>query len=194
MNIDIVPFQAKLERIAFSNNIDVVAFADLEGLESDYKKGFENYSKAIILGQSFSNNLFSRYKEDIFDFHISKISSHLSESAYKIFHLISIEGYDSLILPPLFLDSKDKYVSLNKRIGELAGIGKVGKKGFFVSPSFGVKIVLTSVLTDAPFETDKRFFTELCNVCNICDTYDFEYSVRNCPYGRDKIKIRHDKL
>jgi epoxyqueuosine reductase QueG len=183
MDIDIVPFQARLEVLAYNNHMQIVNFANIEKIEN---KEFQQYTRAMVIGQSFSNDLMKRFNQNIFNFHIKLIKEHIANIAYQIFHLLSIEGYNALILPPLFLLDNDIYSDTNKIIAKLAGVGNIGKNNFFVSPTYGVKIILSSILTNAPLEYDSKFKIDLCQKCNICNSNDFIESILKCPYGKDK--------
>ncbi len=183
MQLDIVPFQARLERLAYNNNIQIVNFANIESINESI---FNDYSRAMVIAQHFSNHLMEKYNDKLFDFHITLIKKHLLNVAYNIFHLISIEGYNALILPPLFLTENDIYTDANKIMAKLAGIGNIGKNNFFVSPAFGVKVIICSILTNAPFEFDSEYKINLCKNCNICNNNDFITSILKCPYGKDK--------
>ncbi len=177
MELDIKPFQARLERTAFNNNISIVQSAKVD---------IEPYKTAVVLAQPFNEHMLLNFSDDKLNYHINLIKRHLENVAYKIFHLLIIEGYKAEILPPLFLKSENKECELNKEIAKLAGIGKSGKKGFFVHPNHGVKIVICSILTDAPLEVDKEFKIDMCKRCKICDENDFFEAVLKCPYGKDK--------
>ncbi len=183
MEIDIVPFQARLERIAFNNHMQIVNFANIEKLGIVQLKP---YTRAMVIGQSFGNDLMERFNENIFNYHLKLIKEHISNIAYKIFHILSIEGYKSLILPPLFLLDNDFYSDSNKYIAKLAGVGNIGKNNFFISPTYGVKIVIASILTNAPLEFDPEFKIDLCKKCTICENNDYINSIKKCPYGKDK--------
>ena len=79
MEIDIVPFQARLERLAFNNHIQVVQFA---ALDSTDKKDFENFSRAMVLGQSFGDTVMEKFGSENFRFHLDLIKHHISNIAY----------------------------------------------------------------------------------------------------------------
>ena len=178
MELDIKPFQARLERLAFNNLIEIVQFAKVEK---------EPYKVAMVLAQSFNDHMFLNFTEQKFNYHLNLIKSHLENIAYRIFHILKIEGYKAEILPPLYLSSDNKDSEINKEMAKLAGIGTTGKKGFFVHPNHGVKIVLCSILTDAPLEVDKEFKLDLCKKCLICDENNYEKALKKCPYGKEKI-------
>ena len=181
MELDIKPFQARLERLAFNNHIEIVQFAKIN------KKP---YKVAMVLAQSFNEYMFNNFSEEKFNYHLNLIKTHIENVAYRIFHLFKIEGYKAEVLPPLYLTSENKDCEINKEMAKLAGIGNTGKKGFFVHPNHGVKVVLCSILTDAPLEVDKEFKIDLCKKCSICDENDFFEAVKKCPYGKEKTYWR----
>ncbi len=176
MDLDIKPFQARLERLAFNNHIEIVQFSKID------KKP---YKVAMVLAQSFNEHMFN-FSEEKFEYHLNLMKRHIESIAYRIFHLLKIEGYKAEILPPLYLKSNYPSSEFNKQTAKLAGIGKEGKKGFFVNPNHGVKIILCSILTDAPLEVDKEFKIDLCKNCKICDENDFYEAVKKCPYGKER--------
>ncbi len=181
MELDIKPFQARLERLAFNNLIEIVQFARINE---------EPYNVAMVLAQSFSEHMLNNFPEEKFNYHLNLIKTHVENIAYRIFHLFKIEGYKAEVLPPLYLISENKNCELNKEMAKLAGIGNSGKKGFFVHPNHGVKVIICSILTDAPLEVDKEFKIDLCKKCQICDENEFFDAVKNCPYGKEKTYWR----
>jgi hypothetical protein len=185
MELDIVPFQARLEKTAYNNHIHVVQFANIENLNNSSLK---NFKRAMVIGQSFNNELMEKFNKDVFNFHIDLIKNHLSSVAYKIYNFLSIEGYTSMIIPPMFLKGDNELHDNNKIIAKLAGVGNIGKKGFFVSPTYGVRIILCSILTEAPLEYDNEYKIDLCKQCSICDNNEYNKAIILCPYGKNKYK------
>ncbi len=55
----------------------------------------------------------------------------------------------------------------HKKVGELAGLGWIGRNNLLVTPEFGSRFRLVTVLTDMPLETGK-LSTEDCGVCQKC--------------------------
>ena len=183
MEIDIVPFQARLERLCYSYDIRLVGFANIENNDIGILK---KYSRALVIANSFDDELMNYFEDDIFKFHVKHIKSFLETIALRIFNILTMEGYKALILPSLFLKSDNKYSEYNRVTAKKAGLGIIGKGGFFVSPVYGNKLVICSVLTDAPFECDEEFSVDLCKVCNICEKESYIDSIKKCPYGKNK--------
>lgn len=61
----------------------------------------------------------------------------------------------------------------HKRAAELAGLGRVGDHTLLITPTYGCRVHLNSVVTDAPLEADRKIDEELCDHCGEC--------LRKCP-------------
>ncbi len=57
----------------------------------------------------------------------------------------------------------------------LAGLGTRGLHGVMITPEFGPRFYINSIITDCPLPTGKPLEKELCTHCNLC--------VRACPIG-----------
>jgi epoxyqueuosine reductase len=56
----------------------------------------------------------------------------------------------------------------HKMIANMSGLGWIGKSSLFVTPEYGPRIRLTSLLTDAPFSTREVPLGGKCGECNLC--------------------------
>lgn len=90
-------------------------------------------------------------------------------------------GFKYLSIPPDSDRKKDRFISrlyplfTHKIAATCAGLGWIGRNGLFISPVFGPKISLGTVLTDAPLRPGSPITRSLCNHCDLC--------VRYCPAG-----------
>jgi epoxyqueuosine reductase QueG len=63
----------------------------------------------------------------------------------------------------------------------LAGLGEIGLNNLLLTPKYGPRVRLASVITDAPLTADKPFSKDLCIGkqdplrCNVC--------IKSCPFG-----------
>jgi epoxyqueuosine reductase QueG len=69
--------------------------------------------------------------------------------------------------------SKLYHMVTHKMAATSAGIGWIGKSGLLISPEYGPRLSLATVLTDAPLEPDTPFAASLCGECSMC--------VEHCP-------------
>jgi epoxyqueuosine reductase QueG len=63
------------------------------------------------------------------------------------------------------------------RLAEEAGLGEIGLCRMLITPRFGPRVVLSSIVTDAPLEPDSKLKDPVCkkDECNKC--------VEHCPSG-----------
>lgn len=73
----------------------------------------------------------------------------------------------------------------HKHAGELAGLGVFGKNNLLLSPEYGSRMRLVSVITDADLASDKRLEADFCSDCDEC--------IRACPAKALKGNRRVDK-
>ena len=52
--------------------------------------------------------------------------------------------------------------------GYKAGLGTIGKSGLLITPQFGPRANLGTVITDAPLKPDKPLETDFCKGCLVC--------------------------
>ena len=63
----------------------------------------------------------------------------------------------------------------HKTVAVQAGLGWIGKNALFVSPEFGPRVRLASILTNTPLPVSKTRMEPRCGGCRLC--------VENCPAG-----------
>jgi epoxyqueuosine reductase len=83
-------------------------------------------------------------------------------------------GYRYLCIPP-DSDRKDgTYISrlyplfTHKIAATSAGIGWIGRNGLLISPEYGPRLSLATVLTDAPVDSDTPIESSMCGDCRLC--------------------------
>lgn len=63
----------------------------------------------------------------------------------------------------------------HKTVAVQAGLGWIGKNALFISPKFGPRVRLASVLTDMPLPVSAPRMESRCGACRLC--------VESCPAG-----------
>ncbi len=102
------------------------------------------------------------------------------------------KGYRFLCIPPDSDRKKGTYISklyplfTHKMAATSAGIGWIGRNGLLISPRYGPRLSLATVLTDAPLKTDGATEVSMCGDCRLC--------VEHCPSdaltGNDWSRVR----
>jgi ferredoxin len=82
---------------------------------------------------------------------------------------------------------RSKFLS-HMKLAEEAGLGEIGRCKQLVTPQFGPRIGLVSLITDAPLEPDKRLEEPVCkkDECNKCVEYCRSGALQ--PYGYNIAK------
>jgi epoxyqueuosine reductase len=93
-----------------------------------------------------------------------RIAKYLQNRGYKALHVPASPPYD---LEKMMGDLSHRHAA------NLAGIGVFGKNSLILSPKYGGRIRLVSIITDAPLETDRMLRLDLCKNCVRC--------IRACP-------------
>lgn len=108
----------------------------------------------------------------------------LDDIGHKAAALIEASGYRAVpLLRREMTWDREQYSTFlpHKTVATRAGLGWIGKCALLVTRPFGAMIRLSSVLTDAPLETDRPVSRSFCGKCTIC--------ADNCPgravSGRD---------
>ena len=103
----------------------------------------------------------------------------LDELAYKVVNYITGKGYKALFFP------RDCYFNIRVLVdnpnaafshviaGYYAGLGTIGDSHNLITPEYGPRLRIVSVLTDAPIEPDEMLTEDLCIHCRKC--------LRQCP-------------
>ncbi len=94
----------------------------------------------------------------------------LNELAFKASKLLFKEGYSALVVPAA---TRSAYEALkgeisHKHAAVKSGLGCIGKSSLLVTPGFGPRVALISIITDAELGGGEEFREDLCGGCEIC--------------------------
>lgn len=93
----------------------------------------------------------------------------LDELAYKTSVALQKEGYQSLPIPASqVLDRENWYAAIShKAVARMAGLGWQGKNLLLITPQYGSRVRLVTVLTEAPLWADTPVKNR-CGKCMLC--------------------------
>ena len=137
------------------------------------------FRRAIVMAMPLA----PAYLEGVIDaptplyFHAYRqLNYRLDEAASRVLGVLIDAGYRSLAIAASQMISHDPpqgHVS-HRHLGLAAGIGWIGRSGLLVTPRYGARVRLVTVLTDAPLE-EGREMPFSCGTCDAC--------ARTCPAG-----------
>lgn len=99
-------------------------------------------------------------------------------------------GFRTLAIPPDSDRKKGTFISKlyslfnHKMAATSAGIGWIGKNGLLISPDFGPRLSLATVLTDAPLQADAPMEHSLCGDCTLCMQYCPSQAITGAEWSR----------
>lgn len=98
---------------------------------------------------------------------------------HNLANLLDENGFSAIPVPvrmSLMMDYKNLMGDIShKHAAVLAGLGQMGKSSLLITPKYGNRVYVSSVITNAPVEPDMPFKEDLCNDCVKC--------IEACPVG-----------
>lgn len=182
----------RIERIARRQEVGLVGFADISGYTKELVEFggdiVAGFPRAISIGIALPTDIVeglrdrdnpnnaSLYRHHAYDI----INARLDLSASLISSFLSREGYRTLPIPAAERTDVANAIPTvsHKMIAHIAGLGWIGKSCLFITPRYGPRIRLASILTDAPLRAVDNPIGHECGSCRSC--------VDICPAGAIK--------
>jgi ferredoxin len=165
--------KAELRQELLALGADVVGVAGLH----------EHMSREIAhLGTAVSIGVARRLNEDTL--------SLLMKLQKRAVRLLKSRGCRTLAIPPDSDRIQGTFISKlyplfnHKMAATSAGIGWIGKNGLLISPDYGPRLSLVTVLTDAPIEPDGPVEQSLCGDCMLCVQYCPSQAITGAEWSR----------
>jgi len=138
----------------------------------------------ISLGLRLSDGILediTSFPTKIYYHHYRQANAILDQIAFKVSSFIQEKGYNALPVPASQIVDWEKQTAhlSHKKIGEMAGIGFIGRNNLLVNPDLGSRFRLVTILTNAPLEPD-GIIENSCGACMAC--------ISVCPAGAIKEK------
>jgi epoxyqueuosine reductase QueG len=177
----------ELKKFTADLGISLFGVADARHMKKEFlfsDETLRDLDYTISLGLRLSDGVLEDIKNfptKIYYHHYRQANVILDQIAFKTSNFIQSKGYRALPVPASQIVDWEKQTAhlSHKKIGELAGIGFIGRNNLLVNPEIGSRFRLVTILTNMPLETDKRL-EENCGECRAC--------VSVCPAGAIKEK------
>jgi epoxyqueuosine reductase QueG len=175
----------ELKRTAVEAGASVARVADLDrlrGLETLPPDLLDGFRYAVSMAVALSDPIIESVTDQptpIYASHYSRVNALLDRTALKVTRYIEERGARAMPLPASQTLDEERNVSYlsHKAVAVAAGIGWQGKSLLTVSPDYGPRIRLVTVLTDADLEPDEPIRNR-CGGCTRCTDA--------CPVGAIK--------
>lgn len=190
----------ELKSLAIDSGAVLFGVADIKFMKKEFYFSGEilrDLDYAISIGLRFSDPILDEIQgapTKIYYHHYRQANIALDQIALRLTGFIQLKGYKALPVPvSQIIDwEKQKGHLSHKKIGELAGLGFIGRNNLLVNPKLGARFRLVSVLTSLPLETAKPL-DEDCGNCRACMTVCPAGAIKEKPEDFDRIKC-YEKL
>jgi epoxyqueuosine reductase len=165
---------------------DLWGVADLTGVASLPGDGervdLALYARAVSVAVVFPRAIVQellRGPSHTYLYEYSILNARLDDIALRVSNLLQVAGHASYPVPASQRHGKDRLQSIfsHRLAARLAGLGWIGRSCCLVTPQYGPRVRLVTVLTDAPLATGSPL-ARGCGDCTAC--------VEACPPGAIK--------
>ncbi|MEM3389743.1 MAG: 4Fe-4S double cluster binding domain-containing protein [Thermoproteota archaeon] len=175
----------ELENLAKSLGIDIFGVCDISlALDFICEQGgvhLKKFSRGISIGvrllDSIVDELYKRNEASVFYTYkalYNTVNSKLDQIAFTLAKYIQDKGYLAYPVPASQIIDQNKLIGVisHKLVANLAGLGWIGKNCLLITPKYGPRVRLASILTNMPLYTGTPVENR-CGECNMC--------VQACP-------------
>jgi epoxyqueuosine reductase QueG len=185
-------YSKQLKAFIKSVGADLVGFTDvvsLQGIYTEPKDLLDSFSYVISVGVEVPKSVFDTILDKptpIYNVVYQTINRILDEIGYKTSRHLQNMGYSGLPIPASQIVDREKWYGAisHKAVARMAGLGWQGKNLLLITPKFGSRIRLVTILTDAPLKIEQPMKNR-CGACTKCK--------EACPVGAIKGIVTEDR-
>jgi epoxyqueuosine reductase len=167
--------RAKLEKFSQDLGFSLFGVAVASGMKDEIyldRKLVEKFNWGISLGKRLIDSVLEDIKDrptHIYFHHYRQLNFFLDRAAFLLSTYIQELGYSALPIPASQIIDWEKHRGhlSHKKVGELAGLGWIGRSNLLINPKLGARFRLVTVLTDIPLVADKPLDAD-CGKCLAC--------------------------
>ncbi|MBS3943729.1 MAG: epoxyqueuosine reductase [Dethiobacter sp.] len=168
--------QSELSEILLREGASLVGFADLRGLPAQGRQGLDyGLSIAVTLDPQIINTI-SGGPNHPYHQEYKRANTLLANLSRRAADFLADQGFRAVPKAPTGENFDKLTLSTelpHKTVATRAGLGWIGKSALLINKQLGASFRLSSVLTDAVFETADPVNRSLCGNCDLC--------VQACP-------------
>jgi epoxyqueuosine reductase len=184
-----------LKKICLEAGVDLFGVADIKEAKKDFMLSQESIDKvtsAVCLGVRLSHGVLKEIKDtptQLYSYHYKTANTFLDQLAFRISLYIQKKGFLAIPIPASqIIDWQLQKAHLShKHIGQLAGIGWIGRNNLLVSRELGSQFRMATVLTDMPLKAGKPG-QDTCGSCRLCVELCPAGAIKDSPADFDHIK------
>ncbi|MEA3420509.1 MAG: hypothetical protein U9Q97_02380 [Acidobacteriota bacterium] len=170
---------AGIKRFALDRGFSLFGVADITGIKDEFnikKESLAGLDRGISLGKRLLDTIIEDIEDKptaLYFHHYRQLNFFLDRKALLVASLIQELGFRALPIPASqIIDWEKQYSHVShKKVGNLAGLGWIGRNNLLVNKEFGARFRLVTVLTDMPLKPDEpvEFGCGNCRECiSVC--------------------------
>lgn len=177
----------KLKDLSVGNGASLFGVADITDLRKDFHlPSKELFPLAISLAFRLSDPIIEELEDKptlLYYHHYKQVNYFLDRMALILSSHIQNQGWKAIPTPASQLIDWERQLGhlSHKRVAQRAGLGWIGRNNLLVTPQYGARVRLVTILTDMPLPPDSPCEGS-CGDCRDC--------LSICPVGA--IKERQD--
>jgi epoxyqueuosine reductase QueG len=160
-----------IRRLLLESGAALVGFADMRAIPVEDRKGMDSaLSIALALRPEIVSQITEGPTQEYFR-EYQRANALLLKLSHQAAKLLIEKGFTAIALEPTTeaFDAVKLRAGLSHKIAATrSGLGWIGKNVLVITKPFGSAIRLTTVLTDATFETGHPFDESKCGTCAAC--------------------------
>ena len=155
-----------------ANLVGIADTALLKGIETEPVDLLPQFPRAISIAVHLSDTVVGTITDKptpIYSSHYSRVNGMLDDIAIRTSNYLQSRGALAMPIPASLILDHDRWTSFisHKAVAIAAGIGWQGKSLLLVSPQYGPRVRLVTVLTDANLSPDDPLKNR-CGKCTEC--------------------------
>jgi epoxyqueuosine reductase QueG len=188
-----------LKSLAIKEGASLFGVAETSAIKDKFHSLSPKALQGLDWAVALAFHLSDRVMEDVVDgptklyfFHYQRVNVLLDELALKVTNFIQGVGWQALPIPASQIVGWEKqraHVS-HKHVAQKAGLGWIGRNNLLVSPQFGSRQRLVTVLTNMPLKVDEPLPWG-CDDCRACISSCPSQSIKDRPEDFDHIGCYH---
>lgn len=165
----------KVKKLLENLNVSKYGFGNLEGLIPKQYEGLNTgISIAIRLSDVVMDEISDLEPTHTYFHHYRTVNAFIDHVTLRVVMLLQDMGYKAVAVPASQSINKPGYdysgLFQHRTAATRAGIGWIGKNACLITPEFGPRVRLGTVLTNMPVEYNVPYDVSNCGACNICVT------------------------
>lgn len=170
--------QEKIKNLFISLGVTKFGFGNLEEvIPEKYADLSTGISFAIRLSDAVMDEISDETPTHTYFHHYRTVNAFIDHVALRVVMLLQAEGYRAIAIPASQSINEPGFdysgLFQHRTVATRAGMGWIGKNACLVTPEYGPRVRLGSIITNFKGEYDKPINSSKCGDCEIC--------VRKCP-------------